>query len=107
VIEAGITGYRDDEFSKLAHQPEPNRSAEIRETQETVKVELRKDIARYRQCAFELHRYRETQDFSDELSSCDEVHTNLSLKVAHMINGFAHLNQLESMDRQTDLFDYL
>lgn len=105
VLQTGTTGYRNYEFSRLDHQPEPQRSAAIREAQEVVKAELRKDFARYRQCVLELHRHRETQDFGNEPRSCDDIHTNLSLKVAHMINGFAHLHQLDGMDRQTDLFD--
>jgi hypothetical protein len=107
VIEAKLTGYRRDELAQFDCMAEPQRSAAHRKASEEVKAELRKDISRYRQCVVELHRYRETQDGSEKPRCAADVHTNLSLKVSHMINGFAHLYQLDGMEQQTDLFDLL
>jgi len=37
---------------------------------------------------------------------CADVHTNLSLKFAHIYNGFTHLNFLDDLpSQQGDLFD--
>lgn len=107
VIETELTGYRRDEFAQISCMAEPQRSAAHRKAIEEVKTELRRDISKYRQCVVELRRYCETQDASEEPRCAASVHTNLSLKVSHMINGFAHLHQLDEMEQQIDLFDLL
>lgn len=105
VIETGLTGYRRDELAQIDCKAEPQRSAAHRKASEEVKAELHKDISRYRQCVVELCRYREAEVGSEEPRCAASVHSNLSLKVSHMINGFAHLHQLDGMEQQIDLFD--
>lgn len=107
VAETGQTGYLTADIDQIDRKPEPQRSTALRELCDKVKAELRKDIARYRECVCDLRRYRETQDPSERPRCAADVHVNLSLKVSHMINGFAHLRQLDSLSRQTDLLDLL
>jgi len=38
--------------------------------------------------------------------ACDDIHVSMSLKHAHIYNGFAHLNTLDNLpNRQCDFFE--
>ena len=52
-----------------------------------------------------LRHYRRTAEPLHEEPRCADVHVNMSLKVSHLINDFAHLLLLdELLAEQPDLF---
>lgn len=98
-------GYRADDIRTLAKKPEPQRSTAIRKIRAQVTDELKADIARYRQYVFALHAHRRTTDGLETPRSCDDIHTAVSLKHNHIVNGFAHLALLNELPaQQGDLF---
>lgn len=103
---ATYRGYRADDIRKLATLSEPRRRAAIEKVTDEIKSELQADIARYRQCVFELHEYRRTADPSEEPPICADIHVAISLKHNHIVNGFAHLALIDELPApaQGDLF---
>jgi hypothetical protein len=103
---SGYKGYRSDNLIKMNDKIEPERSNHLRKTRVEMVVHLQADLHRYRQCALELKRYRDRKgDFTDTPPSCDDVHTNISFKHNHLVNGFAHLITIdELLSKQGDLF---
>ena len=107
-IASDYCGYKVDDLRKIDQQSEPKRSAKLRKWQAKFKSDLKSDLSRYREVVRELHRYRESQDWDVVPSCCDDVHTAMSLKHAHLYNGFAHLHFLDELlsrgGNQLDLF---
>jgi len=104
-IASDYCGYKADDIRKLDKQSEPKRSDNLRKWQAKFREDLKFDISIYREVVRELHQYRESQDFNDIPPCCDDIHTSMSLKFAHLYNDFAHLNFLdELLGGQMDLF---
>lgn len=103
---SGYKGYRDDEIARLDRKVEPERSNNLRKLRCELIAKLKEDISGYRKRALELHRYRAlNNNFTDVPVSCDDIHTNISLKHSHLVNGFAHLITIdECLNKQGDLF---
>ena len=104
VKEGGYRGYREAEILCIDGKAEPSCTHLLWEIRQEVCQQLQKDGRRYRQVALALHRYRLANPIPDK-PVCADVHVNLSLKYAHLFNGFAHLLFLdELLSRQPDLF---
>lgn len=105
VIAGSYRGYRADDIRTVANKCEPKRSEALRNIRQEVMRELKTDIARYRQCVFQLHEYRRATDGLPVPNVCADVHTAVSLKHNHIVNGFAHLALLDELPaQQGDLF---
>lgn len=102
---SGYCGYRKADIESARGLAEPKRSARLRYIKEDVKLRLTSDISRYREVVRDLQAYR-AGDTNRNHMGCAEVHTSMSLKYAHIYNGFAHLHMLDDLpDQQIDLFD--
>lgn len=96
-------GWRERIIRKLDALPEPRRSTELRALRAEVVGEYRRDVSIYRECANALRRDRQIASPVEPV--CDDVHTSLGLKYAHLYNDFAHMRFLdELLNRQPDLF---
>lgn len=105
VKHGGYQGYARDDIAAADAKPEPRRSSALRGYRDRFTDDLRRDLSVYRREVRELNRYRETQDFDVIPTSCDGIHTAMSLKTAHLINNFAHLIYLdELLSKQGELF---
>ena len=100
-------GYRADEIDKAHLRAEPMRTNDLCKIRDEVLGGLCADISRYREVVRELHAYRAQHQYDESSMSCDGVHTSMSLKLAHIYNGFAHLKTLDALPIQSDLFDFL
>lgn len=101
----GYQGYMADDILQADSKPEPQRSEALR----SIKTEVLKgfwgSLSRYRELANQLRHYRQTNDPKYAGATCDNVHTNISLKHNHIYNDIAHLQLLEEcLTRQKDLF---
>lgn len=106
VKHGGYQGYAKDDIAAADAKPEPRRSSALRSYRDRFADDLRRDLSVYRTKVRELNRYRETQNFDVIPTSCDDIHTAMSLKTAHLINDFAHLIFLDDLlSKQGDLFD--
>lgn len=106
VKASGYRGYREDEINRAANLPEPKRSRTLRAIEKDVRQSLADDLPRYRKLACELRALRTQGHVSHEQGVCDDIHTALSLKFAHLVNGFAHLEMLGALSAgQLDLFE--
>ena len=93
-------GYRAEEIKKASGNNSKLRNLEA----ETIH-RLKSDISRYRQCVFELHRYRNSLTENHNLV-CEDVHMSVSLRHNHIYNEFANLKYIEELlSYQPDLFD--
>ena len=97
-------GYLAEDIQTAHALPEPQRSNKLKGIRASVKQTLRSDISRYREVARELHKLRAREEAADAQPSCQSVHTSMSLKFCHIMNDFAHLNLLDSLPKQLDLF---
>ncbi|VVT28133.1 hypothetical protein [Hoeflea sp. EC-HK425] len=105
VIQSGYRGYMAERIDTLEALPEPRRSEKLRTLRDDVRAELYRDIRRYRVVARALRSYRHEQATTSPGHSCDDVHTAMSLKYAHIYNGLAHLHVLDALlGKQPDLF---
>jgi hypothetical protein len=104
---AGYKGYRRDEILDAARKPEPQRSQLLRKLRDETARTLSANISRYREVARELHAYRNEHSGEPLPNICACVHTSMSLKFAHIYNDFGHLELLDSLPKQVDLFDLL
>lgn len=104
---AGYKGYLKEEILGAASRPEPRRSRALGRIRDEVCQSLTQNISIYREVARELHVYR--KDHAGEpIPNCSApVHTAMSLKYAHIYNDFGHLDLLDSLPRQVDLFEFL
>lgn len=104
-IHSGYRGYMAERIDTLDALPEPRRSQELRALRAIVRGEVSGDIRRYRVVVRQLRFYRHEQATTSPRHSCDDVHTAMSLKYAHIYNGFAHLHVLDTLlGKQLDLF---
>lgn len=93
-------GYNRYEIKKAFGNSEKLRALKVK----TV-ARLKSDISRYRQCVFELHRYRKSLT-ENHNPVCEDVHVSVSLKVSHIYNELANLKYIEELlSYQPDLFD--
>ena len=107
-IRLEYRGYMEADILAASKKPEPKRSETLRAIRRKVLEDLRRDISRYRKLARELRRYRRECPQDPEDYQCAEIHTGMSLKVAHLYNDFAHLNYLDTLPQQQgDLFAML
>lgn len=97
-------GYLEEDILAAHALPEPRRSNKLKEIRASVVQTLCSDISRYREVARELHKLRVQAEAVDAQLSCKEVHSSMSLKFCHILNEFAHLNLLDSLPKQLDLF---
>lgn len=99
-------GYLATDIAKADRMAEPKRTAVLRAILDKARQDLTADIARYRECAFELAQHRREHERIDD-NGCADVFVNISLKHNHIYNGFAHLHTLEHLiSRQPSLFDF-
>jgi len=99
-------GYMAEDLRKLDNMAEPKRSEALRHWQSKFYGDLKDDLSCYREVVRELRQHREDNPLTDSPVCCDDVHTSMSLKVAHLSNDFAHLILLDDMlGKQRDLFD--
>ena len=86
---------------------EPRRSEDLRKIRERLEIELTCDISRYRELVRELHNNRKYDADTEPFRSCNDIHTSLSLKFAHLYNGFSRLDHVNKLlSKQPDLFDF-
>lgn len=98
-------GYLENEIRALDMRPEPKRSELLRQFQEEFRTELAENISGYRKAVRELRQHRDNHPDAPIPTSCDDIHTTMSLKFAHLTNDFAHLAFLEELlGKQGDLF---
>lgn len=97
-------GYLARDIQAAHALPEPQRSCKLKGIRASVVQTLRSDISRYREVARELHKLRSQEKAADAQPSCQSVHTSISLKFCHIKNDFAHLNMLDVLPKQLDLF---
>jgi len=77
----------------------------LRLLQTKFREDLKSDLSRYRKVVRELHHQRNTNRIINIPVACNDVHTSMSLKNAHLYNDFAHLHFLdELLGKQLDLF---
>jgi hypothetical protein len=98
-------GYREPEIRSAAALAEPARSRALDAIRRDVCNGLRADISRYREVARALYAERRGATGRTLAASCSDICTSMSLKYAHIANGFAHLDVLDRLPRQADLFD--
>ncbi|CUJ30053.1 hypothetical protein [Cognatishimia activa] len=103
----GYEGYRRDEIRDAAKKPEPQRSQSLRKIRDEVRRSLKFNISRYREVARELHAYRKRYEGEPIPNVSASVHTSMGLKFSHIYNDFGHLELLDSLPHQVDLFDLL
>lgn len=104
-LERGCRGYLADEISQAHLKPEPKRSQCLDKIRSSVLRSLRADISRYQEVAQDLRRLlRGACAQAEQTPHCEDVHTSMSLKFCHIMNGFAHLNTLDALPKQLDLF---
>ncbi|ETW11288.1 hypothetical protein ATO8_17510 [Roseivivax marinus] len=104
---AEYKGYRQEEILSAARRPEPQRTRLLNKIRDEVSQSLKANISRYREVARELHAYRNAHAGEPILNCSEAVHTAMSLKYAHIYNDFGHLELLDTLPRQIDLFDLL
>lgn len=105
VRQSGYQGYLGDEIALAAKKSEPKRSQSLRVLRARAVSELKRDLSGYRRRALELHRHRAINTTPEQPVSCDDIHTNISLKHNHLTNDFAHLTYLDALlNQQGDLF---
>lgn len=105
VRASGYEGYRVRDIREAAARSEPARSEALRKIRIDVMRSLRSNISIYREVARELRQYRLEHADQPRPSSSADVHTAMSLKFAHLYNDFAHIDLLDRMPQQADLFD--
>lgn len=100
----GYRGYMESDIQAAAAKAEPARASALRMIRQEVTASLKADLALYRKYACDLRRFR--LEYAGQEPACHEIHTSMSLKIAHLTNDFAHLAYLDSLpSQQLDLFD--
>ena len=72
-----------------------------------VRQSLKTNVSIYRKVVRELHAYRKAHASEPLPNICAPVHTSMGLKLSHIYNDFGHLELLDSLPQQVDLFDLL
>lgn len=103
-LEREYRGYLAEEIDQAHLKPEPKRSQSLFKIRSNVLHSLRADISRYREVARDLRRLPEACEQAEQTQRCNDVHTSMSLKFCHIMNGFAHLSTLDALPKQLDLF---
>ena len=105
-VSAGnYQGYMADDVHAVDKKHEPHRSEALRAFKAKFMKDLAEDISHYRQIACAIRRDRAENTIFIEPDSCADIHTDISLKYAHIYNDFAHLNYIEDLlAQQGDLF---
>ncbi|TPW26424.1 hypothetical protein FJU08_22300 [Martelella alba] len=104
-LERDYKGYLAERIEEAHRRAEPKRSAALRNIRDAVLRDLAADLARYREVVCELRKYRHAFPIGMARPDCADIHTAMSLKFAHLYNGFAHLNTLDTLpNEQLDLF---
>ncbi|AUQ50909.1 hypothetical protein PhaeoP83_02659 [Phaeobacter inhibens] len=105
--QSGYQGYRRDGIAKAADLCESQRSAKLRAIRDEALQGVKDDLTRYRQLALTLYRHGRKPPALDRVTACDDIHTNISLKHNHLVNGFAHLLTIDLLlSQQGDLFGF-
>ncbi|WP_156884543.1 hypothetical protein [Stappia stellulata] len=97
-------GYRAEEIDAAHRLPEPKRTHALSKIRADIMEELRRDISGYRRAAKNLTEYRKQHQPEASPRICDGVHVAISLKLSHLLNDFIHLQKLDSIPSQLDLF---
>ena len=97
-------GYRAEEIDAAHRLPEPKRTVALSKIRAEIIEGLRRDISGYRRAVRNLSAYRKAHQPEDCPKICDDVHVAMSLKFSHLLNDFIHLQKLDSMPSQLDLF---
>ncbi|MCF8466219.1 MAG: hypothetical protein K9G33_02355 [Sneathiella sp.] len=99
-------GYLAGDIDAAAVKSEPQRSETLRALREQVLGDLRRDLARYRECAQELRTFRCAEEQDDRPLTCN-IYLAISLKVSHLTNDFANLRTIDdALSVQGDLFEF-
>ena len=104
VIARGIKGYFHEQIAAAGEKAEPHRTKELAKIRSTMCAQMKQDFHRYRQTARALHAYRQTPMSAEDSCASSDVHMTISLKFNHLVNGFAHLNQIDALPKQLALF---
>jgi hypothetical protein len=108
VIARGYRGYMEERITSASKRPEPQRSEALRALKLKVHVELRGNLSRYRELAYQLYAFRENSPLGEGRPECHDIHTSMRLKFAHIYNDFAHLNYIDTLpNQQQDMFELL
>lgn len=103
---SGYEGYARADINAANTFSEPRRSEALRQYREKFMIDLRRDLSIYRRCVSELRQTRRNDPHKGKITSCGDVHTNLSLKYCHLVNDFGHLILLDQLlSKQRDLFE--
>ncbi|NKX63283.1 hypothetical protein HEP89_04165 [Labrenzia sp. 5N] len=97
-------GYRVEEIDTAHRLPEPKRTAALSKIRADIMEGLRGDISGFRRAARNLTEYRKKHQPEASPRICDGVHVAISLKFSHLLNDFIHLQKLDSIPSQLDLF---
>lgn len=86
---------------------EPKRSEELRKLKAQIIQDLHKDISIYRTVVRKLNYQRKYDPTKEPFTTCDDVHTSMSLKYAHLYHDFSKLDFVNKMlTQQADLFGF-
>lgn len=104
VVAAGFAGYLAEEITVADRMDEPARSAKLRAMKARTADDIRSDLRRYREIASEIRSLRQAGIVTNTcVTTCPYL--AISLKFAHLSNGFAHLNRIDDLLTQHgDLF---
>ncbi|PTW61688.1 hypothetical protein C8N35_102403 [Breoghania corrubedonensis] len=94
---SGYRGYRADEIVAVDRLLEPKRTRKREAIERQVLLKLRTDLARYRELAHYLRIRKGFEGVSGNPSQCEDMDVALSLKFAHVYNGYAHVAVLEQL----------
>ena len=97
-------GYMAADIERIDKKAEPERSKALREIKDKFVKDLWRDISCYRNLAHKLRVERKTSSIDALSFSCNELHTSMSLKHNHIYNDLAHLNYLDGLLKQFELF---
>ena len=101
---SGYQGYMADDIVRIDKKAEPERSKALREIKGKCVKDLWKNISCYRNLAHKLRFERKLSGIDALSGSSNELHTSMSLKHNHIYNDLAHLNYLNTLFTQFELF---
>lgn len=99
-------GYRANDIAAADRLAEPKRSRRLDAIKAEVLEDLRKDMARYRHLACMLRTRRRGEGVPQNPCRSDDLDTAISLKFAHLYNGYGHLIYLESLTGRQFAFGF-
>ncbi|OKL42914.1 hypothetical protein [Pseudovibrio exalbescens] len=97
-------GYRAEEIDAAHRLPEPKRTQVLLKIRAEIMEGLRRDMSGYREAVRNLSAYRKNHQPEASPKICDDAHVAMSLKFSHLLNDFIHLQKLDSVPSQLDLF---